>query len=165
MRQKKASRAYSQCDGPVGEGVRGHLMELHVAAHHFPVGRKALPTAPRAFIIWFTLRWYSRAAAAAEQQNHKQLQQIHPHFHTPAQTGSSIDKTSNLLILNKADGQQKHSMFAMRRRPGVHRLLKTHLPLLAQLSLPPPLLVRLSRSSAVLEPTGVSSFVCQSSHL
>lgn len=49
-------------------------MELHVAAHHPPVGRQAFPTAFRAFII-FAGRI---SAAEAQQQNHKQP--IHPHF-------------------------------------------------------------------------------------
>lgn len=124
-------------------------MELHVGAHHFPVGRQAFPTAFRAFIIWFAIRWHRRAAAAAEQQNHKQLQQIRPHVHTRPENRSSIGEARNLWVLNKADGQLIQSMLAMKRWPEIHSTLKTqHLPVLAQLSLPPPFLARLSPCSA-----------------
>lgn len=80
---------YSQSEGRVGDGVRGqHLTEPHVAAHHPPFGRRDPGGAFRPPVIW--LRRAAPAAADAEQQDRKQLQQIHPHVHTPPVNRSSI---------------------------------------------------------------------------
>lgn len=70
-------------------------MELHVAAHHLPVGRRAPGAAFRPLVSRFTVRRREcrragPAAADAEQQDRQQPQQIRPHVRTPPAHRSGI---------------------------------------------------------------------------
>lgn len=115
-------------------------MEVHVAADH-------LPSAFRAFIIWFAIRWSHRrrrrrATAATQQQNHKQLQQIHPHFHTRVENHCSIGQRKGAFwYLNGVEGRLILSSFVIKRWPESRtemRLLPVSCSV--QVSLPPPFL-------------------------
>lgn len=75
-------------------------MELHVAAHHLPVGRRAPGAAFWPLVIGFAVGRRERRRAA-KQQDRQQLQQIHPHVGTPLANRSSIWRCEGKIVKTK----------------------------------------------------------------